>query len=815
MNFEWVSKSDLNTPILSIVLLTYNSCDDLGLCLSSIKKQSVDLSKIQVVIVDDGSVDATKATVMRYVDSLKIDFFVLEHTGIRGGNRNFGVSRAHADRILFIDGDMILSPDFVERHLKATAVDKSVISMGKRFRPFKTEEGRITPSIIENHFQILQHLPALDDERLLFELTINSSNLDQSGVFAMVFSHNICLWKEKFLAVGGFDEAFSKFWGAEDVELGYRLVLAGCKVKFDSRIVGYHLFRGEDIQKKIQQLKQNLRQFRGKHRTWDAELACIEHQIWPFRYLMLREQVRRQEHVVRPGKSIPPVEGSSVVFGVDFDGVRNAGAVVGLLDEPTLDGQCLPILGLFTPFKEKQFKTAWVSTGYLKYGEEFFGKILCEAERIADKVLLADDKGVTEESNCTSLRRVLKKRHLPKLLITVSDSNFGGNNKSFLYRLGLELSRVGVDIGFSLLGDVFEDRGKFNSFGDIEDVQEQQQILALFSHDKQILDGEIPNVMDGILGGGLSRSIGRRILWQEPYAIGVEEAFANESKNIYSQVIARRKKDVALFPQAIGVTPIGVDDDRLFRLAEYYKDRWRDKGVTFLWICDYLDVLSGLDDVLASFNSVKKNYPHVGLKLIVGSQSLQRRSEYLNDSAWHMLDTAVTLQKCKEDALLATAMQELEDQSNIQLFRGNFGIRFLEDAVAGTDILIDSSPNTLFRSWVLNAFAMNKSVVRFDDCQYADYEHLPGIFKFRYDTLSGSFGSLQQEMLAHGALSSSRYSLFKKARRKEMAAAMEAAIEHEVEAGPRANINGAFVEKYSWKKIALHFRDLVIESGRD
>ncbi len=107
-----------NVSDCSLLVATYNWPQALGLCLQSIRKQSV--LPNEVIIADDGSKDETR----QLIDEIKKTFPVkilhiwqpdegFQLAKIR--NKAFAV--ASNSYIIQIDGDLILHPHFVKDHL--------------------------------------------------------------------------------------------------------------------------------------------------------------------------------------------------------------------------------------------------------------------------------------------------------------------------------------------------------------------------------------------------------------------------------------------------------------------------------------------------------------------------------------------------------------------------------------------------------------------------------------------------------------------------------------------------------------------------
>lgn len=94
-------------PFFTIVIPTYNRAHFIGATLTSVLSQK--FTAYEVLIVDDGSTDDTKAVVTRFVDP-RIQYLP-KVNGERGAARNYGFARAHGEYVLFLDSDDLLRPE--------------------------------------------------------------------------------------------------------------------------------------------------------------------------------------------------------------------------------------------------------------------------------------------------------------------------------------------------------------------------------------------------------------------------------------------------------------------------------------------------------------------------------------------------------------------------------------------------------------------------------------------------------------------------------------------------------------------------------
>src|SRR5436853_6315771 len=94
-------------PLVSIIIPCKNGAAWLGEAIESCLSQT--WRPVEIIIVDDGSTDASRAVAQRYA----LQSVVLLD-GTRSGAsaaRNVGLQRAHGELIQFLDADDVLDPD--------------------------------------------------------------------------------------------------------------------------------------------------------------------------------------------------------------------------------------------------------------------------------------------------------------------------------------------------------------------------------------------------------------------------------------------------------------------------------------------------------------------------------------------------------------------------------------------------------------------------------------------------------------------------------------------------------------------------------
>ena len=225
---------------VSLILTTFNWPEALDLVLQSVAKQN--LRPAQVIIADDGSTVSTRLVIERYKQQLPIELVWQPDSGFRAARaRNLAILRAEHDYIIFVDGDCLLPPDFIENHLrlarrgKIVAGSRALISAQETDRLTRNSERKSIDQLFASHKFIKLPLGALRDTKQRSWRTVRSCNF------------GVC--KADVIDIHGFDEEYIG-WGREDSDFVVRLLQAGITVRsgrFAACVAHlYHLERSRD-----------------------------------------------------------------------------------------------------------------------------------------------------------------------------------------------------------------------------------------------------------------------------------------------------------------------------------------------------------------------------------------------------------------------------------------------------------------------------------------------------------------------------------------------------------------------------------------
>ena len=199
-------------PEISVVVATHNRAERLEALLAGLRRQTFPTSRFEVIVVDDGSTDATAEVLGREQDRGSLRLTALGHREPRGpgGARNRGWRQARAPVVAFTDDDCVPTPDWLEALLAPMTSRETIV------------KGRTVPNPAEAH-----------------RLGPYSKTVDISRDSPHFETCNIAYPRDLVERVGGFDESYPSPAG-EDADLGCRAVAAGGEPTFAPEALVHH-----------------------------------------------------------------------------------------------------------------------------------------------------------------------------------------------------------------------------------------------------------------------------------------------------------------------------------------------------------------------------------------------------------------------------------------------------------------------------------------------------------------------------------------------------------------------------------------------
>ncbi len=199
---------------VAVVVPVYNDRSGLQRCLAALAASS--FQAFSVVVVDDGSTEDIQSV----VDASDCRYLRIEGPGGPARARNHGVRCCEGDIIVFVDADVCVHVDTLQRLVE-------------------TLESSATTAAVVGTYDDRPEAPGLFSQyrNLLHRYT----HCHSAGEIPTFWCGCGAIRRELFLAYGGFDEERYKRPAIEDIELGMRMTAGGCRILLDPAIECTHL----------------------------------------------------------------------------------------------------------------------------------------------------------------------------------------------------------------------------------------------------------------------------------------------------------------------------------------------------------------------------------------------------------------------------------------------------------------------------------------------------------------------------------------------------------------------------------------------
>ena len=197
--------------MISVVIPAYNAAATIVSCLQALQQQSLDSAQYEIIVVDDGSTDATAD--LAAGQGVRV---IRRQRGRQAAARNAGITAAQGDIICFTDADCQPLPDWLANLSAPLQADPA--TAGSR-----------------GSYRTVQRAPIARFVQLEYQEKYNQ--LAGQSWIKMVDTYSAAFRRQILVDNGGFD---ARFPYAEDRELSYRLAAQGCKFVFAPDAVVHH-----------------------------------------------------------------------------------------------------------------------------------------------------------------------------------------------------------------------------------------------------------------------------------------------------------------------------------------------------------------------------------------------------------------------------------------------------------------------------------------------------------------------------------------------------------------------------------------------
>lgn len=123
-------------PTISIVIPTYNEEKNIGTCLEALAKQKYPLNLLEIIIVDNVSIDGTLEIVKQYKEKLNISIIFNRIKKDAEISKMLGLRNGKGELFLYLDADIEIVGDYwLDKIVKPLLDDSSVVGSFPRFIP--------------------------------------------------------------------------------------------------------------------------------------------------------------------------------------------------------------------------------------------------------------------------------------------------------------------------------------------------------------------------------------------------------------------------------------------------------------------------------------------------------------------------------------------------------------------------------------------------------------------------------------------------------------------------------------------------------
>ncbi|EGV19406.1 glycosyltransferase [Thiocapsa marina] len=210
-------------PLISAVICTHNRASLLQQALDSLCNQTIGINRFEVVVIDDGSTDETPKTVERFRSLLSLRYAYQRNSGLASA-KNHGLFLSRSPIVTFLDDDDILDERCLEEHY---------LSHQRFPLPNFAVLGYTDLAREPARSPLMHYVTEIGCQLFSYPHLTHGSELDFSYFWG---GRSSC--KRGFLLEHGvFNPAFR--FGAEDIELGFRLQRVGLRVVYNANAISH------------------------------------------------------------------------------------------------------------------------------------------------------------------------------------------------------------------------------------------------------------------------------------------------------------------------------------------------------------------------------------------------------------------------------------------------------------------------------------------------------------------------------------------------------------------------------------------------
>jgi GT2 family glycosyltransferase/peptidoglycan/xylan/chitin deacetylase (PgdA/CDA1 family) len=241
----------------SVVIPTHQRRETVLRNVAALASQSYE--DFEVVVVVDGSTDGSASALRALSPAFPLTVLEQPNRGA-GAARNAGAAAARGEILLFLDDDMEADPSLLSEHDRSHGEGADLVMGDLPLHP-DSPSNVLTRGVATWARSRGERLAATEGEIPLADLLTGQMSIS----------------REAFERLGGFDASFTEdgSFGGEDVDFGYRVLTAGCEVRFNPAAVSRQYFEVDPADYLRREYEAGLaaQQLRAKHPERGEQIA--------------------------------------------------------------------------------------------------------------------------------------------------------------------------------------------------------------------------------------------------------------------------------------------------------------------------------------------------------------------------------------------------------------------------------------------------------------------------------------------------------------------------------------------------------------
>ncbi len=209
-------------PLFSVIIPTYNRLTILKKCLAALEAQTLPSAHFEVIVIDDGSSDATQELLTQYRPPFLFHYLRQKNSGTGAARRN-GAAHASGEYLLLMNDDTICDRDLLKQHLQVQrkyAPERWAV-LGNFEYPAAARHRALTRYFCVEPFMFPQ---------------VSMEEACPYG-YSHFITCNLSIRRDAVVEAGSFDSIYKL---SEDTELGIRLFERGYRVLYHPDAHAFH-----------------------------------------------------------------------------------------------------------------------------------------------------------------------------------------------------------------------------------------------------------------------------------------------------------------------------------------------------------------------------------------------------------------------------------------------------------------------------------------------------------------------------------------------------------------------------------------------